>query len=573
MSVRNKADIDELMAAIRAELTAEARRLEVSQPDRAPQSLSIDEIMSRVRGEVARRRNGQAGSVASLTPPTPPSCDLSIRRWEPAAPQLPVKRRYTLSELVGFPDADFIDVAYRTVLRRPPDENGLGHYLHLLRTGAASKVEILEMLCKSTEGKSHGVQVDGLFLPYLVQKWRRKRFIGPLIGWAHTFLRLGSLSERQAMLDIVQARESQALGRLLNEVSDQLVHRITTFDATLATRAAASSFEALKREHAATVSRLAELKANVARDLAGRPDGAAFAALKDQHAATVVRLGEVNSSIRAGLRTHEERQERFESRIESVAVSLQELLARERDMLARHRQAIDEIRALDPLYAAFEDRFRGDPALIRARVEPYLELVREAEAGTAIAPVVDVGCGRGEWLEVLRDQGFVAWGIEINRAFIRRCRDRDLKVTEGDALETLRALPESSLGAITFLHIVEHLPFERVIALLDEARRVLRPRGLIVVETPNPENLSVAHHLFYMDPTHRNPLPPEALRWIVEARGFPDARINRLTAARELNAPPVLPDNAPGAASINVLLHALNVPADYAIVARRASCE
>ena len=245
MSVTNKADIDELMAGIRAELTAEAARLEASAP--AQQDLSIDEIMMRVRGEVARRRNSQAGDVAPLAPARPHSPDLSIPRWEPAAAQLPVKRRYELSELVGFSDADFIDVAYRTVLRRPPDENGLRHYLHLLRSGGASKVEILDMLCRSEEGRSHGVQIDGLFLPCLVQKWRRKRFVGPFISWAHAFLRLGNVGERQTILDAVQAREHQAIGRLINEVSDQFVQRLASLEAALATRAASASLDALEK--------------------------------------------------------------------------------------------------------------------------------------------------------------------------------------------------------------------------------------------------------------------------------------------------------------------------------------
>src|SRR5262245_2068228 len=102
MSIRKKADIDELMAGIRAELTAEAARLEASPSASAQKGLSIDEIMLRVRDEVTRRRNSQAGAVAPLTPARPHSTDLSMPRWEPSASQLPVKRQYELSELVGF---------------------------------------------------------------------------------------------------------------------------------------------------------------------------------------------------------------------------------------------------------------------------------------------------------------------------------------------------------------------------------------------------------------------------------------------------------------------------------------
>ena len=137
-----------------------------------------------------------------------------------------------------------------------------------------------------------------------------------------------------------------------------------------------------RREHAATIVRLAELKVNVARELAGRPDGVAFATLKDQHAATAGRLHDLNSWIQAELRSHEDRRDLLESKLECTTASLQDLLARERRAIERERRAIEEVRALDPLYAAFEDRFRGHRELIRARVEPYLEWVREAGAGT-----------------------------------------------------------------------------------------------------------------------------------------------------------------------------------------------
>jgi len=224
---------------------------------------------------------------------------------------------------------------------------------------------------------------------------------------------------------------------------------------------------------------------------------------------------------------------------------------------------------LDPLYVAFEDRFRGDRALVRRRAEPYLKWIMEVGAGTSVAPVLDIGCGRGEWLELLREHGLVAKGIDLNRVFADICRGYGLDIIEGDAISALRAMPSASIGAITSMHVVEHLSFEQMITLLDEALRVLMPGGLIVLETPNPENLMVGSHTFYMDPTHRNPIPPEALRWIVEARGFYGSVIERLKDARELNAPPLLSDDLPGASSINILLSTLHAAPDYAILARK----
>jgi len=89
------------------------------------------------------------------------------------------------------------------------------------------------------------------------------------------------------------------------------------------------------------------------------------------------------------------------------------------------------------------------------------------------------------------------------------------------------------------------------------------------LETPNPENLTVGHHWFYMDPTHRNPLPPEALRWIVEARGFRDVRIERLVLARDQKGPSLLPAYFPGADAVNALIASASAPLDYAIVGKR----
>jgi SAM-dependent methyltransferase len=554
MSTSRKADIREARPD-RSDLTEENGQS-------TPQNLSIDDIMWRVRTEVARRRNGHSVSATPTLPNQVPSFDESTPSWKPAAARLPAKDKYILSELLVFSDVDFIDVAYRAVLRRPPDEEGFKHCIRLLRIGASTKVEILGLLRYSEEGKGAAVQIDGLSRSYALQKWRRKPFIGPIVAWIHGFLRLGVAAERQAHLDARQAWETQEIGRMLNEASSYLMQRMVALKVQLAGRTGAAEFEALKSEQLATAGRVSKLQSTFDRELTGRPDAAAFAAVRNAHAAIVGQLAELSGLVHAKLNADEQSRADFESRFESVAADLQRLLVQE-------RRATAVARALDPFYAAFEDHFRGDRNVIRARVEPYLQLVREAGAGTSAAPVIDVGCGRGEWLEVLRDDGLIGKGVEINRVFIDMCRGRGFEVIEGDAIESLQAMPDGSAGAITSMHLVEHLPFERVIILLDEARRVLRPGGLILLETPNPENLAVSHHFFYQDPTHRNPLPPEALRWFVEARGFHGARIERLVIARELNGPPLLPGDAPGATSINAILSALNAAPDYAIVAKR----
>jgi SAM-dependent methyltransferase len=188
----------------------------------------------------------------------------------------------------------------------------------------------------------------------------------------------------------------------------------------------------------------------------------------------------------------------------------------------------EESHLLDSFYADFEDRFRGTRADIRQRQSVYLPYIRSAKAGTVRAPIIDLGCGRGEWLELLRDEGLTARGVDLNRVFLNGCRRTKLNVTEQDVIGFLRGLKADSVGAVTAFHLIEHLPHRAMLDLFDETLRVLRPGGMVIFETPNPENIVVGACTFYSDPTHLNPLPPEPTRFMLEARGFANSEIKRL---------------------------------------------
>ncbi len=175
---------------------------------------------------------------------------------------------------------------------------------------------------------------------------------------------------------------------------------------------------------------------------------------------------------------------------------------------------------LDSLYVTFEDKFRGTRGEIRERLRVYLDILRAAGAGSEEQPVLDIGCGRGEWLELLRDEGLAGRGVDLNDTLAHQCRERGLAVETGDAIAHLRSLPEASLGAVTGFHIIEHLPMETQLELYGEAVRVLRPGGVAIFETPNPQNLLVGACNFYADPTHKRPLYPETQKFFLEYRGF-----------------------------------------------------
>src|SRR6266567_8756087 len=176
--------------------------------------------------------------------------------------------------------------------------------------------------------------------------------------------------------------------------------------------------------------------------------------------------------------------------------------------------------ALDAFYLSLEDHFRGDRVEIKERLRVYLPWIERGGIGRDDRLLLDVGCGRGEWLELLQEQGVRAVGVDSNRALARQCRELNLEVVEADLISHLRGLPDASLGAITGFHIIEHLPIEALVKFLDETVRVLKPGGLVIFETPNPQNVLVGTCNFYFDPTHRNPLPSPIARFLVESRGF-----------------------------------------------------
>jgi SAM-dependent methyltransferase len=214
----------------------------------------------------------------------------------------------------------------------------------------------------------------------------------------------------------------------------------------------------------------------------------------------------------------------------------------------------------DAFYTDFERTFRGsrDDILSRLRVYlPYLERFRGDDA----ARVVDVGCGRGEWLELLGSEGFKATGVDLNSAMVSDCRERGLAAECADAIAYLRQQPEGSLAAVTGFHIIEHLPFETLVALFDAALHAVRKDGLIIFETPNPENLMVGACSFYTDPTHLHPVVPTVAEFMARQRGFARAEILRLNPyPQELQ----LIEDSDVARRVNQALYG---PQDYAVIA------
>jgi SAM-dependent methyltransferase len=215
----------------------------------------------------------------------------------------------------------------------------------------------------------------------------------------------------------------------------------------------------------------------------------------------------------------------------------------------------------DGFYRAFEDKHRGSRQLIKERQRAYLPFIRPLAEIYSGVQTVDLGCGRGEWLELLVEAGFDARGVDLDDGMLAECRARGLNVQTQDALTALKSLPDASQAIVSGFQFAEHIPFGVLQAVVQEAFRVLKPAGLLILETPNPENVVVGTTNFYLDPTHERPLPPLLIEFLPEYYGFDRVKTLRLQE----------PINLADARRLTIHDVLGSVSPDYAVLAQKSA--
>lgn len=235
-------------------------------------------------------------------------------------------------------------------------------------------------------------------------------------------------------------------------------------------------------------------------------------------------------------------QESLNNRQSQLKVDMARALAKKQDKpsdsaLQAKQSEIWADDELSDFYAAFETAFRADSDTLQAHLARFIPYV-EGLAHRRKQPlnILDIGCGRGEWLALMQERQHHATGIDTNQQTVDACRLEGLNVVQGDALNYLAGIESESLDLVSAFHVVEHLRFEALMRLFDACLRVLKPGGLIIFETPNPENLTVGAYSFYFDPTHLHPIPPLTLRFIAEQRGFTSCEVQRFNPRKEVES-------------------------------------
>ena len=223
-------------------------------------------------------------------------------------------------------------------------------------------------------------------------------------------------------------------------------------------------------------------------------------------------------------------------------------------------------------YFGFEERFRGNEQDIKERQRVYLAYFQGQE------DILDIGCGRGEFLELLRKAGLKAIGVDTDLDMVLYCREKGLDIVKEDAFVYLETLPDASLGGIFAAQVIEHLEPGRIIDLVKLCYRKLRSGGVLILETPNPKCLMVFAASFYMDFSHIRPLHPEAMRFLLASVGFQDIELKYAGPVDDTSRLPSLPDIGPpgeameafrrGVERLNDLLYGYQ---DYAVIGKKFS--
>lgn len=195
------------------------------------------------------------------------------------------------------------------------------------------------------------------------------------------------------------------------------------------------------------------------------------------------------------------------------------------------------VNTFDFNYKKFEEEYRGTEDKIKEHMKYYLPFFADKNN------ILDIGCGRGEFLSLLTEKGILCKGIDLSSDMIQTCRNKGLNVSEADALDYLEQLEDSTLGGILIAQVVEHLTPKELIKLIELCERKLQPGGVLAIETINPQCLGVFGRSFYMDLTHHKPVHPLLLDFLLRDKRFNNVDIKFLSPLPEEFKLPPIPNN------------------------------
>ncbi len=510
---------------------------------------------------------------------------VSMSGREDAVNQALENKTVDLRALLRLDDHEFVIECYRQLLGREPDPAGLADNLYLLRIQEISKSELAYTFCASEEGRKYAANIKGLRRRYRLSRALKKSFRVPLLGriWRYIYkqfrtnktiyqMMVWNLNEKKALTELTeQINQSQV--QLQNQLSEQ-IRLLTRLHAQMQTQLKTQQRTQMQLQ---TQVRMLEVKETGMRSESSALKGqiqqlSEQLRVLDNYQQVVENLQNNNKQLQGHDRILEEYQREEQERLHvyNSYGLLEENIRNNNKLIEKHdtfvenysredgkllqRLAVDwcntkaDMRNADAVpatdavpaadealtaetakrkgtkdeyysidYFEFENRFRGSREHIKNVQKIYLPYFENR------TQVVDLGCGRGEFVELLREEHIGVEGVDLYQPYVEFCNIMNLPVKQGDAIQYLRQ--KSGVDGIFAGQIVEHLTIEQIIELCHVAYEKLEPGCYLILETPNPRSLAIYTESFYMDPSHNHPVHPNTLQYIVEKEGFSQVEV------------------------------------------------
>lgn len=394
--------------------------------------------------------------------------------------------------------AEFISVVYRSILSREPDEEAYKNGIKFLRTTSNDKIDFIMNMLYSEEAKGKNIKVTGITKRRMFLRLKRGIYKIPILGYGIRFcvnliLLPRRLTQFQTAIDMMHYEAD-----LLNWRSDRIEYSIDT------TKKETRLFTETTINFA-----MNEVKGYLAADL-DKING-----LNNQ----IIQLdSQLDSQIG-----------KLDNKLFGLSNEVVDLEKFQQDILSKKKEDIErktmEKLLMDKFYLRYNEVLMPDSReSVKSRAKVYISKIETwfSNKNKKEIIAVDLGCGECEWIELLQENGIKGTGVDSNTQVIQKVRQTlpNIDIVESDAFGYLKNLAEGSIDLLSSFHMVEHLDMLEIIELLAECTRVLKKDGMLIMETPNPQNILTSSYYFNMDPTHKKPIPPELLTFFIEESGL-----------------------------------------------------
>lgn len=460
--------------------------------------------------------------------------------------------------LLGLGYEEFVKACYEKVLLRDPDREGAYHHVNRLHNREISKLELIYEFARSGEGRQKGIKLRGRKIRYQSLRFFRKSFRVPIVGRVFRFFYnlLGINRVINSLVNWNRAIEARA---------DKLEQMCGAFERHI---------EALERRIEG-LERCVEEERNISTSF--------VSSYEDRMESLELNVRNNNTLLEKYEGLFKKQQTSIDqygndidkmivqvSNLKAATSSMKPAVAETNEEKQQDTNAGEAVLGADSYYSIdyfdFENRFRGSREHVKNVQRVYLPYFKDCEN------VVDIGCGRGEFVELLAENGIGIKGVDLYLPYVEYGKMNGLPVFHGDGIEFLKQ--QEQVDGIFVGQVVEHISVQQIIELCAVAYEKLTDGSYLIMETPNPTSLAIYTESFYRDPSHNKPVHPETLKYIVEKRGFSDVQILYTESSRLPYRIPKISDENEGREhefdmAMQRVENLLYGSQDYAIIAKK----